>query len=427
MSWCPRCDTIRPGDAGDECFECGADLLEAAVLGRPTKARNHVLELEREEAPAADAQEADAPIETRIADAPPLPRRRFGSARIVAGLLVVAVAAGASVFIAERHHPKHGSAPLADSTRIGSPSTQTPPFGTPVQGRLVFVTGTSLVELDLTSGAQNTVHTDGGIGSYRPSPDSSVGAYIDDHQTLWVMSGIATEQRRAIATGVQGFTWMRGLMPGTMTLLIVRAETDLHGGQRTRIESIDAQQGMTLGVLYEGTRGVTSILATEKRIIVGADSSDGTGTYVVDGGRLRLVRAGYMPMALSPDDDYVLAIRQGEGGQFGFSRLDLDTRRVHTIGSDALTPSAVTFAGDGTAVAYDGGGALYRIYPATGKAVRLKAATREFIGAPILLSNGRWLYVGRRPNDISFEIGPQTFTLPFDAVNDIADVQYVPA
>jgi len=432
MSWCPRCDAIRPGDPDDECFECGADLLDSAVLGRPTRTGNHVLELDREAPPVEGDVEAKPTDVTRrpSADVPSTTVRRHSPIRraTIAGLCLLVVAVSSIVYVSRRHHISPRRIPLAGATATSSPPSPapSPPFGSPVQGRLVFVTGNSLIELNLTDGVQNVADIDGDFGSYRISPDGSYGAYVDDHETLWRMNGIATQERRAIATGVQAFTWMGRATDTDPILLVVRTEQDVHGGDRTRVEVIDAVDSTTRGVLYEGPRRIYSIFEAGKSIVVTGDGDGGGAIFILDGARLRLIRNGYEPLALSPDGAYVLAVHEGEGGTYGFARIDLFTRAVRKIGADSLTPfNNVAFAPDGTAIVFVDSGP-YRIFPSTGKAVRLKAATREFLGSPILLANSRWLYVGRAAHAITLEVGSQIFSVPFDDPNNVDDVRYVP-
>ena len=429
MSWCPRCDVIRAGAAGEECFECGADLLDSAVLGRPTRKGNHVLELEREAPPIEDDLGA-SPTDVTHAPETETPkislRRRVPMRRLViGGICLLGVLASSLVFASHRDRAHRRLNPLADSTPTGSPAVQTasPPFGSPVQGRLVFVTANSLVAVDLNDGTKNTVHIDGDIGFYQVSPDGSYGSYIDGHGTLWVMNGIAVDVRHAVETGVQAYTWMRDNQ-GAL-LLVVRSELNPHGGSTTRLEVIDPSTDLPTNLLYEGRTAIASVFAAGKTVAVGCDVAGWTGTCVVERGRLDLIGRNYIPLALSPDGTYVLAIRQGEGGMFGFARLDLGTHKVRKVGPDTLTPTAATFDNDGTAVVYDGGSVVYRIDPSRGKATRLPGTADEFLGAPIKLANGRWLYVERRSSKLVFQIGPQTFAFGLDDVADIAAVTYV--
>src|SRR5439155_12666952 len=114
-------------------------------------------------------------------------------------------------------------------------------------------------------------------------------------------------------------------------------------------------------------------------------------TLVMDGNRPKLVKRGYTPMAVTADGAAALVTRTGDGGTLGLYRLDLKSRRLTRVGRSSLSPQAIGFGSDGATAANDGT-AAWEITLSSGKAKRIATTPNSFVGSPIFLPNGRWLF-----------------------------------
>lgn len=346
MTWCARCDEITTGPAGAECPSCGAPTLEATNTGG-LRSGSRVQVLELEEAPAI--VDAEIIAETPAIESSPSRRRLQPTmkrrTRIIASILVLAMAGGVYAIARPRPAASPATRPETHSTPTPGSEVVAPPLGEPAAGSILFGFQTGFMILDLRTGNQKTVDLGTDVMSFAPAPRGERIAYLDSASVLIVTTPY-TEERIPIASEVRYFTWT----PDGQTLIVVRSQADARGRDRHRIESISLNDRTP--VLLAETYGYPSTLASNGGMtLVTIYEKESPNVYEVQPGELRLVRKGASLLDVSPDGRRALVATQESPSLL---MINLNTLHAKRVGPRRFLASAAQFSRDGQTVAVTG-------------------------------------------------------------------------